>query len=111
MGYLCRFDFDDPEDVERIEHAFDHEGAAEQYAEHCQSDRDCWELSNEWGEEYEIVVMDEEDGSVERFTILREYEPVFSATKQKERWDSDTHPEWTRRSYEPRDRRIPGKQQ
>lgn len=80
--FLCWFYDEEPEDGQGFS-ALDHGHAAEQFADRAQDDH-MWEHSNnEWTDDYSVVVKHLYTGTVKRFNITREYEPVFSATEVK----------------------------
>jgi hypothetical protein len=82
--FLCWFNDAEPEDGVEFS-AFDHAHAAQQFADYAQSEMDMWEYSqDEWADEYSVVVKHLYTGTVKRFNITREYEPVFSATEVRD---------------------------
>jgi len=85
--YCClKEDYDQGLDEEWWEtnHVFDHENAAEMYAEEIFHDRDMYELEDDWGtEEYSVVVRKFGEDEVKFIQIFIEMVPSFSGVEIK----------------------------
>ena len=80
--YLCCFEHEKEPNYEVD--TYDPESAAEQFAVHAQYCKDGWELPDHWDGDYSVLVKDTTSGEITKWSITREYEPVFTATKEED---------------------------